>query len=270
ATSKGKDKAKASTSVSTVVARPALDDAPRPALGDAPRRSQVPGIPAHVQGAITRSRMARLKYAARKIATPPSRPASSSSRDKGKGKATTEVSSATAQSSNAASGNPAGPSASTALQSQLRRSSVASSSRNTLDMDDAPQSSSVASSSRHTLDMDAAPPSSSSLLQNETDDEDLDEKDPSLALYAQPSFIALALPNNHLPHAEGATSAVEQMNLINSHFLASVRPPGSILMRRPSDDHPQPASSGSRSVLWGPDIKATYVPDEPASDITRL
>ncbi|KAE8216813.1 hypothetical protein CF327_g109 [Tilletia walkeri] len=174
ATSNGKDKAKASTSVSTVVARPALDEAPR--------RSQVPGIPAHVQGAITRSRMARLKYAARKIATPPSRPASSSSRDKGKGKATTEVSSATAQSSNAASANPAGPSASTALQSQLHRSSVASSSQNT-------------------LDMEIPHPSSSSLIPNEKDAEDVDEKDaedvdeedPSLASDAQPDFISLAI-----------------------------------------------------------------------------
>ncbi|KAE8258001.1 hypothetical protein A4X09_0g7874, partial [Tilletia walkeri] len=150
ATSKAKGKAKASTSVSTVVARPALDEAPR--------RNQVPGIPAHVQGAITRSRMARLKYAARKIAIPPSRSASSSSLDKGKGKATTEVSTATAESSNDPSGNPTRPSASTALQSQLHRPPVAS-------------------SSRHTLDMEVPHPSSSSLIPNEKDAEDVDEKD---------------------------------------------------------------------------------------------
>ncbi|KAE8233577.1 hypothetical protein CF326_g1392, partial [Tilletia indica] len=150
ATSKATGKAKASTSVSTIVARPALDEAPR--------RNQVPGIPAHVQGAITRSRMARLKYAARKIATPPSRPASSSSLDKGKGRATTEVSTATAESSNDPSGNPTRPSASTALQSQLHRPPVAS-------------------SSRHTLDMEVPHPSSSSLIPNEKDAEDVDEKD---------------------------------------------------------------------------------------------
>ncbi|KAE8261273.1 hypothetical protein A4X09_0g7684, partial [Tilletia walkeri] len=230
ATSNGKDKAKASTSVSTVVARPALDEAPR--------RSQVPGIPAHVQGAITRSRMARLKYVARKIATPPSRPASSSSRDKGKGKATTEVSSATAQSSNAASANPAGPSASTALQSQLHRSSVASSSQNTLDMEiPHPSSSSLIPNEKDAEDVDEKDAEDVDEEDaedvDEEDAEDVDEEDPSLASDAQPDFISLAIRSE-----------------ADARFLASVRPPGSILKRR--------TRSRSKCVVWGPTREATF------------
>ncbi|KAE8203079.1 hypothetical protein CF327_g7795, partial [Tilletia walkeri] len=246
--SNDKNTGKASTGVSTVAARPAADNAPR--------KNQVPGIPANVKGAITRSRAARSASAARKIVASPSRSTSYSTLDKGKGKATTQVSPTTAQSSNTASPRPTAPSASTALRSQLDRSSAGQT------------ASSVASSSRHTLDM---PPPGSGLLPNEKDAEELDEKDaeeldekdaeeldekdaeesdeedPSLASDAEPDYLRLALES----HTYGPYS----------RFLATVRPPGSILKRR--------TRSAKKCVVWGSTSEATFSQDDAATEIDR-